>query len=105
MDGTLPEALTRAGAEFSKDSVWWLFKKLGEKVAENFAARTPRVQAEWSALESDFEKSAAEVEAQAQSLQATGKTADASSLLTLFMEQNLDRVLTQLKKLLTEFGE
>lgn len=104
MDGAIPHALTRAGSQFTDDSAWWLFKKLDEKVAEKFAARTPLVQRVWSELESSFAEAAPEIEAEAHALRTAGKTADASSLLTLFMEQNLDRVLTALHDLLTEFG-
>jgi dipeptidase len=104
LDATVPEALTRAGSEFSKDSAWWLFKKLDEQVAEDFAARTPRVQDVWRELESQFESRAAAVETEAHALRSAGKADEASLLLTLFMDQNLDQALSALYILLAEFG-
>ncbi len=103
VEGELPPLLTRAGSEFSKDSAWWLFKKLDEYVAKDYATRTPLVQNAWLDLEAKFRTAAASIKTEAQSLQADRKNAQASSLLSDFMKRNLDQVLKRLYELLQEF--
>ena len=104
VEGEIPLALTCAGSEYSEDSVWWLFKRLDECVEKDFAGKSPRVQAVWSQAETEFSKKSITVEAEAKTLRADGKTEQARSCLTQFMEENLDLVLTRLQELLTEFG-
>ncbi len=99
LDGEIPSALTVAGEEFSEDSVWWLFKKLDECVAEDFAGRTPLVQEVWAALEKEFLEKAAALEDEVGGLDKEA----ASTRLTRFMEENLDSVLERLHALTAEF--
>jgi len=103
IEGEIPKPLTQAGAGFSEDSVWWLFKKLSERVAEDFAGRTPRVQEEWLELESDFFDKAAALEGEVASLNADGETAKINSRLTQFMEDNFDEVLSRLRGMLADY--
>lgn len=103
IDGEIPPALTRAGSEFSDDSVWWLFKRLSEYVAEDYGERTPRVQDVWAGLENAFRRGAADVEAEAERLRSKGRHGQASSRLTQFMNENLGEVLSALRELLTGF--
>lgn len=103
LEGEVPVALTRAGAEFSEDSTWWLFKKLGELVAEDYAGRTPRVQEISSGLEETFLKESVNIEAEAEKLLSEEDSDQAHSLLSKFMSDNLDKVLSALEGLLTEF--
>ncbi len=103
IDGEIPPALTRAGSEFSDDSVWWLFRRLDEYVAEDYRERTPLVQDVWTELESAFRREAADVEAEAEALQSKGRHAQASSRLTQFMNEDLDKVLAALRELLAGF--
>ncbi|UCD57513.1 MAG: C69 family dipeptidase [Candidatus Hydrogenedentota bacterium] len=105
IDGGIPSALMRAGAEFSEDSVWWLFKRLDESVAMDVGARTPGVQAVWTELETEFRRKGADVEAEAHALQSKGETEQARSCLTKFMAENLEEVLARLRRLLAEFGD
>jgi dipeptidase len=104
VDGEIPGALTKAGSQFSETSVWWLFKKLGECVAEDFAGKTPRVQEVWTELETVFQEKAAGVEAEAEKLRSQGEPDGARSSLSRFMDESLDRVLTSLHQMLAEFG-
>ncbi|GAB4337992.1 MAG: dipeptidase [Candidatus Abyssubacteria bacterium] len=104
VEGKLPSLLTRADSQFSGDSAWWLFKKLGERVAEDYAGRTPLVQNAWLELEAEFRRDAATVEAEARSLHAQERPAEADSLLSGFMKENLDKVLRRLRELLQEMG-
>lgn len=99
-DGEIPQALTRAGARFSDNSVWWLFKKLDEHVAEDYAKRTPRVQKAWAALEAEFLEMSGQVEAEAESLFSNGTPQKAKDLLTRFMGDNLKRVQAGLQSML-----
>lgn len=104
IEGEIPEALTKAGPEFSEDSVWWLFKKLGECVAEDFADRTPRVQKVWFDLESEFFEKAIAIENEVKGRQGNGDGADdAGARLTRFMQDNLDVALSSLRELTAEF--
>ena len=105
IEGEIPEALTQAGPEFSDDSVWWLFKKLNEAVAEDYAGRTPRVQKVWGALEEDFREKAASIEAEAGEMRSRGEAERARSNLTRFMKENLDRVLSELREMLSEYDD
>ncbi|MBI5116788.1 C69 family dipeptidase [Candidatus Poribacteria bacterium] len=104
VEGKIPLALTRAGARFSEDSVWWLFKRLGDSVAQDFEGRTPRVQEVWSGLEAEFAEKSADVEAEAESLHAKNRADEAVSLLSRFMDDNLDKVLIRLRDLTAELA-
>lgn len=100
-EGEIPRGLTRAGSHFSDDSMWWLFKKLDECVAEDYRGRTPVVQSVWSELEAEFMNLSVSVEAEA--LRYGGNNEKVSLCLTQFMAENLDKVLSRLRELLAEF--
>jgi dipeptidase len=104
VEGKIPLALTRAGARFSEDSVWWLFKRLGDSVAQDFAGRTPRVQGVWNGLETEFALNSAEIEAEAEMLRSRGETEQVSSFLSRFMDDTLDKVLIRLRDLTAELA-
>ena len=105
IEGDIPKALTQAGPEFSEDSVWWLFKKLGECVATDFADHTPRVQKVWFDFESEFFDKALAIENEVKDRQGNGDGAeDAGARLTRFMQDNLDVVLSSLRELTAEFA-
>ncbi len=95
----IPPALLQAGSEFSADSAWWLFKQLGERVAEDYEARTPSVQEAWNELEREFAVEAKQKEADAATLHTSGKPKQAAALLAGFMQGNLQKVLQRLKRL------
>ncbi len=102
MEGEIPPALTLAGSQFSEDSVWWLFKRLGERVAEDYRGRTPIVQSVWSEVEAEFMRLSVSVEAEAEALRSTGNTEKVSVCLTQFMRENLDKVMSRLRELLAD---
>jgi dipeptidase len=105
IEGEIPKALTKAGPEFSEDSVWWLFKKLGECVAEDFVDRTPRVQKVWFELETEFFEKATAIEDEVKNLQGNGNGAENAGVrLTQFMQDNFDIVLARLHELTAEFA-
>ncbi|RJP68214.1 MAG: secernin-3 [Candidatus Abyssobacteria bacterium SURF_17] len=104
IDGEVPPMLTRAGSEFSEDSAWWLFKKLGEYVAENYEKRTPIVQSAWGLLEAEFLRKSIEVEAEAAALCASGQSDRGRTCLTRFMSENLDKILAKLPELSVQFA-
>jgi dipeptidase len=97
--GEIPQPLTQAEEEYSDASVWWLFKKLDECVAEDFAGRTPRVQEVWAELEKEFLEKAVALEDEVSGLNEEA----ANSRLTRFMEENLNKVLERLQALTAEF--
>jgi secernin len=103
IEGEIPETLTRAGSAFSEDSVWWLFKKLGERVAEDYAERTPHVQKVWFELETEFFEKAVAVEKEVRDLQGNGD-GEAAARLSQFMQDNLDTVLMRLRELTAELA-
>ena len=102
IEGEIPGTLTNAGPEFSEDSAWWLFKRLGDSVASDFAKNTPVVQEAWEKLESEFLEKAPDVECEAQGLLSGGKVEQARALLSAFMRDNLDKTLAQLQYLQTQ---
>ena len=105
IEGDMPQALSRAGSEYSQDSAWWLFKRLNQCVEKDFARRTPVVQAAWGEVETKFRNESADVEARMESLRLEGRADQVRLNLTRFMKENLDLILTTLKQLLAEFGD
>ena len=105
IDGEVPQPLTRAGSEFSDDSIWWLFKKLDDCVSEDFAEKTPRVQEAFGKIEADFLARTGNVEAEAAALRSSESVEYSRSCLTRFMNENLDTAIATLRDLLAEFGE
>jgi secernin len=104
IDGELPVALSRAGAEPSGDSPWWRFKALLTLVERDFERFAPRVRASWDELEASILKRAEEVEAEALEQLHAGRRDRASEALTRFMAENLAVTVDHLEQLIRDLG-
>ncbi|RJP16631.1 MAG: secernin-3 [Candidatus Abyssobacteria bacterium SURF_5] len=104
LQGRVPSVLLKAGGASSNDSVWWLFKRLDEAVAADYASNTFVVQSAWAELESEFVKQAAEMEGAATLLEGRGKRDQAKHLLEGFMHDNVNRVACCAERLTAELG-
>jgi dipeptidase len=104
VDGDLPEALARGGAEASADSPWWRFKTLLGLVERDWPLLGPQVRAYWGELERVIDAEAAEVEAKVLRLRRAGERDAGSRLLSRFMAANVGLALERLERLIGELG-
>ena len=102
VDGELPAALARGGADATPDSPWWRFKQVLTLVEADVARRAPHARAFWDELEQILDGEAADVEAKAVRLRRAGQFDSASRLLTRFMEANVALALERLERLISE---
>jgi len=102
VDGELPAALARGGADATPDSPWWRFKEVLTLVEADVARRAPHVRAFWDELEQILDGETADVEAKAVRLRRAGQFDSASRLLTRFMEANVALALERLERLISE---
>jgi dipeptidase len=65
LEGTVPEILTRGGADQDPASPWWRMRALLDVVERDFAGLGPRVRARWDAFEERLATEAVAVEKQA----------------------------------------
>ena len=104
VDGELPAALARGGAEPSPDAPWWRFKQLLTLVEADVPRRGAHARAYWDELEAAIDAEAAEVEAKALTLRRAGQHDSAARLLTRFMDANLALALQRLERLIGELS-
>ena len=82
----MPELMSRGGAKFEEDSLWWLFDRLNKIIALDFDRYAPAVQNGIAALEEDMEDRAAEAEAKAAELGLKGDEQGRAAVLSALME-------------------
>lgn len=102
LDGELPPALARGGAEPEADAPWWRFKELLTLIEADVPRRAPYVRSFWDELEQTLDGEAAEVESKALALRRAGRRDEAAELLTRFMAGNLALVLERCERLIGE---
>jgi dipeptidase len=104
VDGELPAALARGGAEPTPDAPWWRFKRLLTLVEVDVPRRGPHARAFWDEFEAMLEGEAAEVEDKVLRLRRAGQRDSAARLLTRFMDANLALALERLERLIGELS-
>ena len=104
VDGELPAALARGGAEPTPDAPWWRFKHLLTLVEADVPRRGPHARAFWDEFEHMLDGEAAEVEHKVLRLRRAGQHDSAARLLTRFMDANLALALERLERLIGELS-
>ncbi len=102
LDGELPPALARGGAEPEADAPWWRFRELLALIEGDVPRRAQHARGFWDEVEQTLDAEADEVEAKAIALRRAGRRDDAAELLTRFMAGNLALVLERCERLVSE---
>jgi secernin len=101
VEGELPARLALGGKEPDSASPWWRFRNLGRLVTADASGKAAdQVRAAWQKLESEFIGSAYRIAVEARMLIDTNRQAQASRMLSDYMENNLQKVLLSLENLL-----
>ncbi|WP_367925661.1 C69 family dipeptidase [uncultured Ruthenibacterium sp.] len=58
IEGELPHSLSKAGAKFSEDSLWWKFERLNYKIEEDYPRFIGTVRSVWDKLEKEMAEKA-----------------------------------------------
>jgi secernin len=101
LEGRVPEALSRGGAEPDPESPWWRMRELLTLVERDFARRGPVVRARWDGFEGGLAREAAAIEAEAREERSTVSRA---ALLTDFMERAVSAYLREAGALVREIA-
>jgi dipeptidase len=99
LEGTVPEALRRGGAEPDAESPWWRMRELLTLVERDFARWGPIVRARWDAFEGGLAREAAVVEAKVLGERDARARA---RLLTDLMERAVSEYLREVDALVRE---
>jgi dipeptidase len=95
LDGTLPAAMSRGGAqrEDAGDSRWWKFRGLELAAARNLERNIPLLREAWKPFEEEVERARKQAEGEALALRADGDEGGAARRLTTFMEETVARAV------------
>lgn len=107
LDGVLPAALARgeaAAPAVEDESAWWVFHRLGEAAARDYARAMPRLRARLRELEEIIEGDRSLVEREAAVQSAAGSHGEAARLVTDFMQRMVSRVLEDVNALTAELS-
>ena len=94
LTGQLPACFSTGGAVYSAYSLWWAMERLNCAVEADSARFHADVRAHMDALESAFSAQAVEVEDQAISLFAAGKSKEATELLDALTQSCAEQLLS-----------
>ena len=101
-EGRIPPILEIGDAQLSEESPWWLFRRLELKVREDqFNSQdVTTIRAIWARFQVELLDTAYRIAADARRLIDAGQDAEASQVLTGYMNRNVDRMLTTLRDML-----
>ena len=99
LEGSLPTALTIGDAVPSEKSPWWLFHRLNRTVLNGPAGAADEVRDRWQPIQQALFASAHAVARQAHHLLATDQPAAAQRLLSDYMAENVEQMLSTLRTL------
>ncbi len=102
IEGQLTSVLTVGDATPSDASPWWLFHTLNHLVLNGAPDAADRVRARWQPIQEELFTSAHALAQQGQQLIATGRSAEATALLTQSMADNAARMVAVVKELNAE---
>ncbi len=103
LEGELPAVLTRGGAQPSDDSMWWLFRRLERTAREDPSGQTAKaIRQIWRGLQEELLESAYPIATEARRMIDLGREAEAAEMVTKYMHQNVDRVFSTAKAMLTQ---
>ena len=93
LDGVIPAAFARGGAEAAKDSAWWVFKQLQDAASSDFPRWTPWLRDAWAPLEAQLDAERREAEQRARSARVSGRADGAAQILSEFMARTAEQVM------------
>lgn len=99
IEGDLPSSLGIGGTSTSDDSPWWNFYRLTQYGLEAGAEARAEIRATLSELQDELFSTAYEVARDASRLIASGESDAASEMLTKYMEENAQRVISKVKSM------
>lgn len=99
LDGVIPAALARGGAEPSDDSAWWSFQRLQAAASADLPRNTPLLRAAWADLEREVEAERTPLERRAADLRRRGDADGAALLLSDFMARIWETALKTAERL------
>jgi hypothetical protein len=100
IEGDLPSSLGIGEESESSDSPWWDFYRLTQHGLETGAGTRAEIRAELSVLQDDLFDFAYDVAKEARQIIATGDEDAASGLLTKYMAENAQRVISKVKSMI-----
>jgi len=86
ISGAIPAELARGGAEPSKDSAWWTFKRLQDLASRNPERVTPMLRSGWAEFEAQLERARLVAEETASGAARVGDRDRAAQDVTEFMD-------------------
>jgi dipeptidase len=102
LDASVPERLARGGQEPDPESPWWIMRGLLTRVEVDLPRFAPLVRARWDEFEATLSRQQATVEGEALAARRAGRTADAASVLTAFMDRAVAAYVAEAEALVRE---
>ena len=102
LHGDLPRVLAIGGKTPSDGSPWWTFRRLARDGLQGGAGRRTTIRAAWRELQDDLFESAYDMARRGREMTDSGRSADASKMLTEYMERAVSRMLEHAAELLRE---
>lgn len=99
IEGMLPADLAIGGEKESTDSPWWDFYRLTHSGLRAGAERRSEIRGELSGLQEEFFQSAPDMAITARGMIQDGDVSRAEALLTGYMQENFDRVISKVRSL------
>lgn len=100
IEGELPSVLSVGSHNESLDSPWWDFYRLTHHGLATGVERRQEIRSELASIQNELFESAYEIAITAQGLITEGARARASDLLTDYMYENANQVLTKVKSMI-----
>jgi secernin len=99
IEGDLPSSLGVGGQNASNDSPWWDFYRLTHHGLAGGTEVRAEIRSELAILQNELFDSAYEMAARGRDLVANGASGEASGLLTNYMAENAQRVISKVKSM------
>ena len=99
LDGVLPHALARGGAEPDAGSAWWTFKRLQDAASADPQRHTPVLRRGWAELEAEIEAERENIERRARQSARMGDRDRAAEWVSDFMARSVEAALARADEL------
>ncbi|MDA1279229.1 MAG: hypothetical protein O3B95_04210 [Chloroflexi bacterium] len=100
IEGNLPGSLAIGGKTASDDSPWWDFYRLTHHGLQAGAERREEIRSELMVLQDELFESAYDMAEQGRNLGVNGANGAAAELLTGYMRENAERVISKVKSMI-----
>jgi secernin len=104
LEGTLPDVLARGGQHATPHSPWWRFLQLAHLVREDVPNRIEAVRDRWQQMETEFVRSAYPLAVETRQMFDAGDRSGAEKRLSVYMADNVDRMMSVAEDLITQFS-